>query len=245
MKLNMCKDSVELQVLNSFLMAVYPKKYDTFTDKNKLFLLNYSVLKKDTSPNKILAEINEEIQHIEKYNNKFRNVEEASKKLQDIHTKFINMKDRSAKKGYPEPFHNNFVEFLKWWVSTLDKDNGQHRCYYCGVEEKESMAALKYATEKENKLSHVLLGTKRVTWKTGTLQIDKKDPSPIEENDTEEMKVSKGYNADNCVFSCVLCNNAKSDLIPAEQFKSLIAPGIKNYWVKIKEEMDKIKENKQ
>ena len=48
---------------------------------------------------------------------------------------------------------------------------------------------------------------------TATLQIDKKDPD-------------NGYKADNCVLACVLCNNAKSDMINDENFKNYFGEAI-------------------
>ena len=65
-------------------------------------------------------------------------------------------------------------------------------CYYCGTTEK----VLKAHKIKSKKKSF-----------TGTLHIDKKDPD-------------KPYTSANCVLACALCNNAKSDMINAENFKT-------------------------
>ena len=45
------------------------------------------------------------------------------------------------------------------------------------------------------------------------------------------------YCHDNCEFACVICNNAKSDMISAEDFKTYFVPGIKEYWKHIKEKL--------
>lgn len=59
---------------------------------------------------------------------------------------------------------------------------------------------------------------------SGELQIERKD--------------SDGdYCDDNCEFACVICNNAKSDMISAEEFKAFFVPGIQEYWKYIKEKL--------
>ena len=47
-------------------------------------------------------------------------------------------------------------------------------------------------------------GTKR----GGTLEVDRKDNT-------------KGYEIDNCVLACAVCNNAKSDKFTYEEFKAV------------------------
>ena len=61
---------------------------------------------------------------------------------------------------------------------------------------------------------------------SGELQIERKDPDG-------------DYCHDNCEFACVICNNAKSDMISAEDFKKFFVPGIKEYWAHIEEEINK------
>ena len=59
-------------------------------------------------------------------------------------------------------------------------------------------------------------------------------------NVIDERKDPDGdYCADNCEFACVICNNAKSDMISAEDFKKFFVPGIKEYWKHIEEEIKK------
>ena len=96
-----------------------------------------------------------------------------------------------------------FIGFLEWWYEEMD-ENGEHHCYYCGVKETISKDAF------ENKK----LYSKKFT---GGLQIDRKDPD-------------KGYNKYNCVFACVLCNNAKSDMISETNFKKYFGKATKAFW---------------
>lgn len=45
------------------------------------------------------------------------------------------------------------------------------------------------------------------------------------------------YCDSNCEFACVICNNAKSDMISAEDFTKFFVPGIKEYWEYIEEKL--------
>ena len=92
----------------------------------------------------------------------------------------------------------------------MDKDGVPH-CYYCDIPETESMQAF------ENKL----LSTKKTAWKKGSMQIDRKDSEAP-------------YDTKNCVFACVLCNNAKSDMISAEDFKKYFGEATKKFWGNLK-----------
>lgn len=105
-------------------------------------------------------------------------------------------------KRYDNPFEG-FVNFLDWWCECMDA-NGEHHCFYCGVSEADSMDAFDSGK----------LGSKKFT---GKLQIDRKDPNG-------------GYCKDNCVFACTLCNNAKSDMISADDFKRYFGSSVSTYW---------------
>ena len=60
---------------------------------------------------------------------------------------------------------------------------------------------------------------------SGELQIERKNPN-------------EDYSADNCEFACVICNNAKSDMISADNFTKFFVPGIKKYWTHIEEKLN-------
>lgn len=83
---------------------------------------------------------------------------------------------------------------------------------------------LRAAFAKDEKDKCVISSKKRSF--SGELQIERKDPDG-------------DYCADNCEFACVICNNAKSDMISAEDFKKFFVPGIKEYWAHIEEEIKK------
>lgn len=74
------------------------------------------------------------------------------------------------------------------------------RCYYCNTE----FALLKKVFAKE------LLDSKKFN---STPHIERKDSNA-------------GYSVDNCVLTCSLCNNAKSDMINAENFKNYFGKAI-------------------
>ena len=85
----------------------------------------------------------------------------------------------------------SLVEFCEWYFS-----KGQ-KCYYCGITQ-----------DKLDKLFDGSKGRAKIPAKkhTARLQIERKDPDA-------------GYNAKNCELACSLCNNAKSDMISAENYK--------------------------
>jgi hypothetical protein len=89
--------------------------------------------------------------------------------------------------------------FFEWYLEQ------PRTCYYCGIEEKVIVDLFK--SKK--------IAPKKPAWKNGTLQIERKDPN-------------KGYVRENCALACVLCNNAKSDLVSADEFKP-IAAGIREF----------------
>ena len=55
----------------------------------------------------------------------------------------------------------------------------------------------------------------------------------------ERKNPNGDYSADNCEFACVICNNAKSDMISETEFSDFFVPGIKEYWKHIEEEIKK------
>lgn len=102
-----------------------------------------------------------------------------------------------------------FMGFFEWWCDKMD-EQGEHYCYYCGVKESDSNAAFKSKKIQSKKF-------------TGGLQIERKD--------------SNGkYNYSNCEFACVLCNNAKSDMITENDFKEYFSDATKAFWEHIANE---------
>ncbi|MBA7650119.1 hypothetical protein ES703_57920 [subsurface metagenome] len=78
-----------------------------------------------------------------------------------------------------------------------------HTCYYCGIEETEFI-----------NIWGDFYGIKR----GHRLEIGRKDNG-------------KGYDIDNCVMACALCNCAKSDVITFDEFKE-IGKVVRQLWIK-------------
>ena len=76
------------------------------------------------------------------------------------------------------------------------------RCHYCGIEEKDffSIWGEFYGGKKRGSI----------------LEVDRKDNS-------------QGYEIENCVLACALCNNAKSDKLQYDEFKR-VGEVIKGIW---------------
>ena len=117
-----------------------------------------------------------------------------------------------VEKDYKNAFNGSFEAFLAWWCEKTS-ENGIRRCCYCGIDEN---------TLKDTFENGVVISKKPSF--SGELQIERKDPNG-------------DYCHDNCEFACVICNNAKSDMISAEDFTTYFVPGIKEYWEHIKEKL--------
>ena len=97
---------------------------------------------------------------------------------------------------------DDMTDFIRWWIKKGNK------CYYCGVSEKTSKDAFE----------HNVLKSSKTAWKHGSLQIEQKTPKA-------------GYTFENCELACVLCNNAKSDLIlDSVVFKECFGAAFAKYW---------------
>lgn len=81
-------------------------------------------------------------------------------------------------------------------------DRDGKTCHYCGISESDfpSIWGQFYGGKKRG----------------GTLEVDRKDSS-------------KGYEIDNCVLACAVCNNAKSDKFTYEEF-TIVGDTIGKIW---------------
>ena len=113
-------------------------------------------------------------------------------------------------KDYKNAFNGSFEVFLAWWCEKTP-ENGIRRCCYCGIDEN---------TLKDT-FENGLVISKKPSF-SGELQIERKNPNG---------------NYCNCEFACVICNNAKSDMISAENFTKFFVPGIKEYWAYIEKKI--------
>lgn len=90
----------------------------------------------------------------------------------------------------------------------------KQECHYCQISQTDLITLF---TDK--------IKSKKLAF-SAILQIDKKDSN-------------KGYNKDNCVLACCLCNNAKSDMISYDDFKNIIAPAMTKYYEYLKSKGNK------
>ena len=165
-------------------------------------------VKKEASPNTVLKSIGADIQTEQAYYAAHPAVKVAKDNLKYIYDRFKKKQD-----DYKDAFNGSFEAFLAWWCEKTPED-GIRRCYYCEVDER----ALKDAFDLK------IISSKKRSF-SGELQIERKDPNG-------------DYSADNCEFACVICNNAKSDMISADDFTTYFVPGIKEYWTHIEEKLN-------
>lgn len=103
---------------------------------------------------------------------------------------------------YTKKRKKTFSNFFDWYLNQWDA-NGETRCAYCGVTEKQCREFLQ---------KH----TKRVQTRSQHLEVEKVDSD-------------KDYKEENCCLICYVCNNTKSDFMSLEQFQP-IAKEINNFW---------------
>ena len=189
---------------------------DIFSEEDLEFLARYSV-KKEGCESKILKDLGliRGKETVQSYYIEHDAVKEAKDCIQAIYERFNTKRNSQKEKEHPvDVFGDDFEAFFAWWCEKTPA-NGIRRCCYCGIDEN----TLKDAFENGVVIS------KKPSF-SGELQIERKDPNG-------------NYCVDNCEFACVICNNAKSDMISAKDFTTYFVPGIKEYWKHIEEEIKK------
>lgn len=96
------------------------------------------------------------------------------------------------------------IKFFEWYLNNWNED-GSTTCAYCGVSEKDCK---KYLFDEKH--------TKRSTTRSQHLEIEKKD-------------ANQGYKEENCILTCYVCNNAKSDFMSIKEFRPT-ARAINFFW---------------
>lgn len=194
---------------------------DQFSDADLEFLARYSV-KKEGCESKILKDLGliRGKGTVQGYYADHRSAKNAKDCIQKIYERFSTKRNDQKKKEHPvDVFGDDFEAFFAWWCDKTPED-GIRKCCYCKVDEDTVRAA--FAKDEKDKC---VISSKKRSF-SGELQIERKNPNG-------------DYSADNCEFACVICNNAKSDMISADDFKKFFVPGIKEYWKHIEEEIKK------
>ena len=200
----------ELKKTKELVRQYLEKKYpDAQFSDIDLDFLVRYSVRKEPSANTILKSIGADIQTEQAYYNAHPAVKAAKDDLQYIYGRFT-----QKQKDYKNAFNGSFEVFLAWWCEKTP-ENGIRRCCYCGIDKN---------TLKDT-FENGLVISKKPSF-SGELQIERKNPNG-------------NYCAGNCEFACVICNNAKSDMISAENFTKFFVPGIKEYWAHIEEEIKK------
>ena len=216
----------ELKKTKELVEKYLKKKYSDaqFTDEDLEFLARYSV-RKEGCESEILKDLGliSGKDTVQSYYDAHETVKEAKECIQNIHKRFNTKRDSQNKKKSPvNVFDNNFESFFDWWCDKMH-EGGKRQCYYCKIDEDTVRAA--FAKDEKNDKNEGVISSKKRSF-SGELQIERKDPN-------------KDYCANNCEFACVICNNAKSDMISAKDFTKFFVPGIEEYCEHIKEEIKK------
>ncbi|EAK5749182.1 hypothetical protein CDJ58_07235 [Campylobacter lari] len=125
------------------------------------------------------------------------------KKMQEIENDCnLRSKYNSLKKrnNNKDPF-GGFYNFTIWYKKK------EKKCHYCEITQSDLDKL--FGDDKP-------INSKKRAF-NGSLQIERLDPD-------------KGYNEENCVLACCICNNAKSDMISAENFKKYFKTPIESFY---------------
>ena len=101
-----------------------------------------------------------------------------------------------------------FEEMKKFalWYEKARINPKERKCHYCEITE-ENLKKL---------FDNKVIQSKKPSFNS-TLQIERLNPD-------------KGYVKDNCVLACCICNNAKSDMINAKNFKEYFVESVKKFY---------------
>ena len=207
------------KLVRKYLKGKYP--HAQFSDIDLDFLVRYSV-KKEGCESKILNDLGliSGKDTVQGYYDKHGSVKTAKECIQAIYERFNTKRNSQKEKEHPvDVFGDDFEAFFAWWCDKTPED-GIRKCCYCEVDEDTVRAA--FAKDEKDKC---VISSKKRSF-SGELQIERKNPN-------------EDYSANNCEFACVICNNAKSDMISEGDFRDFFVPGIKEYWKHIEEEIKK------
>ena len=192
------------ELIEKYLSIKYPLLGNSLSDGDKVFLSRYSIERQQNNSVAMLKELGLG----NSYDGYFKGNEYARivrDSIQNIYQRFT--AKQNDKNG--TPFNDDFMSFMEWWLSEMD-DSGVCHCCYCGVDDETLRAAF----------DRGIIHSKKPSF-NGNLQIERMDPNG-------------GYRPENRKFACVICNNAKSDMISREDFEKYFAPSITKYWEHIK-----------
>lgn len=91
-------------------------------------------------------------------------------------------------------------KFISWYKKQ------EKECYYCKIAQ----------SDLANLFKNKFITSKKPSFNS-SLQIERLNPD-------------KGYNEENCVLACCICNNAKSDMISTSDFKDYFSESIKKFY---------------
>ncbi|EPP1572774.1 hypothetical protein ACUMG2_000292 [Campylobacter lari] len=122
------------------------------------------------------------------------------------------IKDENEKFGaidkIVEEKFKDMKNFAMWYEKAYLKieSKSKLKCHYCGIDEE----------KLKNLFENKLITSKKPSFNS-SLQIERLNPD-------------KGYNEENCVLACCICNNAKSDMISTSDFKDYFSESIKKFY---------------
>lgn len=200
-----------------------------FKRKLEIFIFNASLNEEITDIGKLKFEdfknfdLSKNADIVDKYTYSWQlnNTDDFCGKIVDkIDNDFDNYFQKKYNEFYDE-YKKNFYLSENQLEEILEKgrckDENDHslQCHYCGITKNIIDRIIKETNTQVS--SKKRFYTKRFYNRGKNLEIDQRDPN-------------LGYNKDNIVLSCYWCNNAKSDEFKYREFKTFIAPAIRQIW---------------
>lgn len=132
---------------------------------------------------------------------------EVKAEIEKIDTIFQNQ--FSSNKDRKKDFNNDFKAFYKHLFGGFE--SGEPKCHYCEITQSELKAIFNKGLISSDKFN-------------ATLHI-------------ERLKPKEPYSTENCVLACALCNNAKSDMIGAAEYKKFFKSTMQSFLTHLKEKL--------
>ena len=121
------------------------------------------------------------------------------------HYKIVKQKYKIRDKKEKDKKFEEMKKFALWYEKARINPK-ERKCHYCEITE-ENLKKL---------FDNKVIQSKKPSFNS-TLQIERLNPD-------------KGYVKDNCVLACCICNNAKSDMINAKNFKEYFEESVKKFY---------------
>jgi hypothetical protein len=136
----------------------------------------------------------------------------------------LKRKDKTLKTAQrAERFTSSFggaEGFVTWWQEQFEKQNGS--CYYCNtsIDFIRRFVAAGILRTRNNRSARDKESGRSINGRGRQLELECLNPD-------------EGYTKENCVLACMYCNNDKSDIFQAEEYKKYFGENRRRYFLEL------------